>query len=248
MPFLTNFTRRLNTAASYIENPQLFDIRQRGGVPNTFLQLNQPWLHALDIATILDIGANVGQFSTVINTIFPKANIYAFEPLPDCFQKLKLRMAGCEKFTGLNFGLGDQSGSLMFERNAYSPSSSFLEIADAHKEAFPKTRNTETVEVKIERLDTLVKDLFITSPLLVKIDVQGYEYQVLCGGEQTIKNARLVITETSFVSLYKNQRLFDDVYRILTNWGFVYAGSVDQLYNPKDGQILQADSIFIKPL
>ncbi|BAY12877.1 FkbM family methyltransferase [Calothrix sp. NIES-2098] len=246
MALLTEFTRRLNSIAGYLENPQLLMLRYQGGIPNTFLLLNQPWFHSLNIETILDIGANVGQFALTINTLLPKARIYSFEPLTDCYEKLKARMADCKTFSAFNLALGDESGSLIFERNAYSPSSSFLKIADVHKKAFPKTQATETLEVKIDRLDNIAQQLAIANPYMVKIDVQGYEYQVLRGGEQTIKNARLVITETSFVTLYDNQPLFNDVYNNLINWGFTYVGALDQLYNPQDGRVLQADSIFIK--
>lgn len=247
MKFITEFTHRLNSIARYIENPQLLMLRQQGGLPNTFLLLNQPWFHSLNIETILDIGANVGQFAVTVNALLPKAQIYSFEPLTDCCEKLKVRMSACNTFTAFNLGLGDQSGNLMFDRNSYSPSSSFLKIADVHKKAFPKTKDTKTLEVKIDRLDNIAQQLAIANPFMVKIDVQGYEYKVLQGGEQTIKNARLVITETSFVTLYDNQPLFKDIYSTLINWGFIYAGSLDQLYNPQDGRVLQADSIFIKP-
>jgi hypothetical protein len=83
-------------------------------------------------------------------------------------------------------------------------------------------------------------------PLLVKIDVQGYEDYVLRGGEQTIRRARLIIIETSFQAQYEAQPLFDDVYRTLTGWGFAYVGAIDQLMNPSNGSIVQQDSLFIR--
>lgn len=245
MSFLTKFTRRLNTLAHYIENPQLFKVRQSGGIVDIFPKLDQPWLHTLNIGTILDIGANTGQFASTINVIFPNAKIYAFEPLPDCFEQLQMHMAGCKNFTAFNIGLGDQSGSLKFEKHDSSLSSSFLKMTDIHKTAFPHTQNSQSIEVKIEKLDNVAKNLSIIDPLLIKIDVQGYEDKVLRGGEQTIKRARLVISETSFESLYEGQPLFDDIYRTFINLGFSYAGSFEQLFNPLDGRILQADSIFI---
>lgn len=245
MAKLSNLTHRLNFLVSCIERPQLFQIRKNGGIPDAFIKLDQPWLHELNIATVLDIGANIGQFSSTISAVFPKAKIYSFEPLPDCFQELQNRMVNCRNFTAINVGLGDESGSLKFERNDFSLSSSFLKMTDIHKKAFPETQHSQSVEVKVEKLDNIAKTLSITDPLLIKIDVQGYEDKVLKGGEETIKRARLVISETSFESLYEGQPLFNEIYHKFIELGFTYAGSFEQLCNPCNGRILQADSIFI---
>ncbi|NJL10299.1 MAG: FkbM family methyltransferase, partial [Calothrix sp. SM1_7_51] len=228
----SNFIERLNFLVSCIERPQLFKIRKTGGIPDTFIKLDQPWLHEINIATILDIGANIGQFSSTISSVFPQANIYAFEPLPDCFQELQARMSNCKNFTAINVALGDNSGILKFERNNFSLSSSFLKMTDIHKTAFPETQQSQSVEVKVEKLDDIVKNLYIVDPVIIKIDVQGYEDKVLKGGEETIKRAKLVISETSFESLYEGQPLFDDIYRKFIDLGFQYAGSFEQLCNP----------------
>ncbi|MDZ7957617.1 MAG: FkbM family methyltransferase [Aulosira sp. DedQUE10] len=246
MALLTEFTRKLNSLARYIENPQLFILRQRGVILDTFAIFNKPWIHELNIATVIDIGANIGQFAISINAVLPKAQIYSFEPIPDCFNQLKASMVGIKNFTAFNLGIGDQTGDLVFQYNTYSESSSFLQMAHLHKTAFPETSDSHPINVKIEKLDVVAQQILLTEPLLIKIDVQGYEDKVLAGGESTIKRAKLIIIETSFTSLYKDQPLFEDIYSQLKKFGFVYAGTFDQLYNPLNGKILQADSIFIK--
>jgi hypothetical protein len=96
-------------------------------------------------------------------------------------------------------------------------------------------------------LDDLAPQLELRDPLFIKIDVQGYEDEVLAGGEQTIRRAAVVLVETSFETLYEDQPLFDEVYRTLTGWGFRYAGSLDQICSPQDRRPLQADSLFVRP-
>jgi hypothetical protein len=98
----------------------------------------------------------------------------------------------------------------------------------------------------MERLDALAPALALSPPLLIKIDVQGYEDRVLRGGEETVKRAQVLIVETSFQRLYEEQALFEDVFRLLSGWGFRYAGALDQLLNPRSGEALQQDSIFVK--
>jgi FkbM family methyltransferase len=154
-------------------------------------------------------------------------------------------MRGAARFQAFNLALGDQAGELTFYRSSHAPSSSFLPMAQAHKGAFPTAADARPVTVKMERLDTVAGQLAIADPLLVKLDVQGYEGHVLAGGEQTIRRAALVIVETSFLPLYAGQPLFADVYRLLTGWGFTYAGALAQLPHPEDGRLMQEDSLFI---
>jgi FkbM family methyltransferase len=243
---LVNIARRFSRAAQALDDPRLFLLRRRGLSLELYQKLNQPWLRTLSIATVIDIGANVGHFSVTTSAVFPGAKIYSFEPLPDCFKQLQARTINFHNISAFNLAIGDKSDELAFEQNAFSQSSSFLKMTDTHKAAFPFTRESRHIYVRVEPLDTVAETLAITDPLMVKIDVQGYENHVLRGGIQTIKRAKLIAIETSFEVLYEGQPLFDTIYRKLVDWGFTYVGSLDQLYNPLTGQILQADSIFIK--
>jgi FkbM family methyltransferase len=224
----------------------MFAVYRRGGIPGLSPIGNRLWMRAGNIRTILDIGANVGQFAVTANMVLPRARIISFEPLPDCYAALRTRMARANDFQALNTAVGDSTATLAFERNGFSDSSSFLPMAEAHKRLFPFTRDSRPVEVPVARLDDLASQLPITDPLLVKIDVQGYEDRVLRGGEQTIRRARMVIVETGFEELYEGQPLFDEIYRLLVAWGFQYHSSLDQLVSPDDGRILQENSVFLR--
>lgn len=138
---ITSIARKVCTLAKYVATPRLFVLRQRGVLVDEFQTLNQAWFHTFHIATVLDIGANSGQFATMINMVFPKAIIYSFEPLPDCFTQIQQRMGKIREFVGLNIGLGDKDGEIVFQRNDFTQSSSFLKMTDAHKQAFPFTQN-----------------------------------------------------------------------------------------------------------
>jgi FkbM family methyltransferase len=243
---LSKITRRIHALSKNIEEPILFKLRQQGGLPSTYQKLNTPWFKSLGIDTVLDIGANTGQFTRTILALLPNANIYSFEPLPDCFEQLQEFASKHSNIKTFNAGIGDESGMISFERNDYSPSSSFLKINDTHKQAFTFTEKSSTVEVKIERLDDITQSLDLGKSLFIKIDVQGYEDKVLKGGEETIKKAKVVIVETSFVPLYESQPLFDDVYSVFKKLGFSYFGMNDQLSDPNTGQILQGDAIFTR--
>jgi hypothetical protein len=86
----------------------------------------------------------------------------------------------------------------------------------------------------------------LRDPLLLKLDVQGFEDKVIAGGENVVARAKIIIIEVSFQPLYEGGLLFDDIYRILKERGFAYHGNFDQLLSPKDGRALQADAIFCR--
>jgi len=203
------------------------------------------WLIDYKINTIIDVGANEGQFARKIISIFPKAKVYCFEPLPEVFEKLRHNFMDNRNVALFNFGLGQINNEMPIYSNEFSPSSSLLEMLDLHKTNFDFAISTEKVQIKIKRLDDIF-EIPPHGPLLVKIDVQGYEENVLKGGENIIKLADVIIIETSFIPLYMDQPLFGDIYNHLINRGFLYAGNIDQLISPKNHQILHADAIFLK--
>ncbi len=245
MSFRRQLARYLRVIARYIEEPQQLPMRRYYFMPHMFHTLSQPWIQALKIATVLDIGANVGDFAFSVRPVLPDARIYSFEPLPECYQAMLRHMQNAPRFTAFNLALGDESGELTFQHHAFSPASSFLPMADAHKEAFPISVNHKPVTVKVERLDAIRPQLELALPLLVKLDVQGYEGHVLRGGEQTIRLAALIIVETSFTTLYESQPLFPNIYQTLTQWGFAYLGPIHQFQHPQSGRPLEEDSLFI---
>lgn len=246
MNFLSKLTGRVHKLARYIEHPHLWRLRQQGVVVDSYLQLDRKWLQSLGIATVLDIGANVGQFCQMAHELWPRARIYSFEPLQDCFEQLKTRMAGTNNVTAFNVGLGEEHGEKSFERNAFSASSSFLKMGTLHQSLYPQTRESQTVTVKMERLDDIAKELKLIDALLIKVDVQGYEDRVLLGGEQTVRRAQVILIETSFQPLYESQLLFGDIHGMLSKWGFSYAGAIAQEFSPEDERVVQADSIFVR--
>jgi hypothetical protein len=115
-----------------------------------------------------------------------------------------------------------------------------------HKENFTFTKKEFSETISVKRLDDMRTELKIISPLLVKIDVQGFEVEVINGGRNTIREADMIIIETSFFQLYENSPLFHEIYTMLMADGFIYAGSFEQLRSPLNGIILQQDALFLK--
>jgi len=204
------------------------------------------WIRGCDIQTVLDVGANTGQFASQIHALLPEARIYSFEPLADCYEQLVKRMAGVPGFRAFNLALGDSSGAGSMHRNEFSPSSSLLPMGDLHRQAFPFTERTRVQEIEIRRLDELEGDLEIVGNVLIKIDVQGAEDKVIRGGRRLMSRASVLIIETAFYSLYQGQPLFNDIYDMIRQDGFTFMGCEGAIRDPRDGVVLQCDSVFLR--
>ncbi len=204
------------------------------------------FLKQYDIKTVLDIGANVGQSALEFRAILPLAYIYSFEPLPDCFEKLTSAMRGDEHFKAFPFALGATAERLAMKKSVYAPASSLMEMGKIHKEALPYTARVESeTNVEVRRLDDVATELSLAPEILIKMDVQGFESNVIEGGQRTMRSARIVLLENSFYELYVGQALFDEIYERMKGLGFSYRGSISRKYL-STGDILFEDSVFVR--
>ena len=201
------------------------------------------WLQNFGINTIIDKEKTHITYRYLFD---PNAEFIRFTNQSQKFRKLKKNIQEGKNITLFNFALGDEEKETIINRNDYSPSSSLLELTDLHTDAFPITKKIKEENISIKVLDKIADDLELIKKVMMKIDVQGFELNVLRGSENTLKNVDIILIETSFYELYKNQPLFKDIFGFLTDQGFNYFGSFEQLYDERDGKILQADSIFIR--
>jgi len=208
--------------------------------------LEDHWIAKAGITTVLDVGAHTGEFAQRIRAILPNAELICFEPLQEPFSKLTQRFAGQPGFRAVRCALGEKAGQCEIHHNEYAPSSSLLPMADLHKQSFNFAVKGEAEVIEVRRLSDVARELNLRDPLLLKLDVQGFEDKVIAGGEDVVAGTKIIIIEVSFQRLYEGGPLFDDIYRMLKERGFIYHGNFDQLLSPKDGRALQADAIFCR--
>jgi FkbM family methyltransferase len=208
---------------------------------------NHIWLQELNINTVIDIGANEGQFAKEIRAILPSAFIYSFEPVKGVYEKMKENLAADKNKMLFNLGLGESDDVLEINVNDHSPSSSLLDLDKTHLENYAHATKTHKENITVKTLDGIMKENNITKNLLIKVDVQGYEDKVIAGGTDTFKMAKIAMIETTYKQLYKDQKLFEDIYAIMLNLGFKYRGNFGDLrYENKTGEVLFGDAIFTR--
>ena len=204
----------------------------------------------MDIKTVFDVGANTGQFAFFINKLLGKeTQIYSFEPINECYEKLSKLINKYKNIDPYKYALGDINTQMTMHKNDFTPSSSLMEISEVSVTNFPFTKNQEAETIELKRLDDIYKEFYIKDNVLVKIDVQGYEGNVISGGEEFFKKIpKIVIIESSIKNLYVNEPSFDFIYNKMLSLGYKYKGNLDQLFSPINGEILQVDCIFERGL
>lgn len=206
-------------------------------------------LRALAIRTVIDVGANVGQFARVASKAFPDAKIYCFEPQSLAHERLAV-WAGTTngKVVPFETALGAEEGTLdLIVHMNHDPSSSFLESTRVLKATYPFTVAQAKNKVAVTTLDSLVRSgrVKLEPDTLVKLDVQGYEDRVIAGARETLSKARAVITEVNVDELYEGQATFESIVSALAGVGLRYAGNLEQVHGA-DGHIVYVDAVFLR--
>jgi FkbM family methyltransferase len=201
-------------------------------------------LRGLDIRprTVIDAGANIGQFARAAVETFPEARVIAFEPLPDVAEALRKNLSDAPRVEVRTEALGSSDGTIVFRRNAYTPASSVLRLRADGAEAFDLAEGEE-LEVPIARLDTALEGEGLEPPVLLKLDLQGYELEALRGATATLGRTQHVLLEIGLQPTYEDEPTFEDVYAALTSAGFRFVCPISFLRDRR-GRISQMDALF----
>lgn len=202
-----------------------------------------PVLRAQPLTTVVDIGANVGQFTLAALGTHPRLRVHAFEPLAGPASIFERLFAGTANVTLHRVAIGPQPGSASMHVSSRPDSSSLLPITALQEETFPGTGERTTETVIVRRLDECLKPEDIQPPALLKIDVQGYELEALRGCEIYLGLFSYIYIEVSFVFLYESQALAHDVIAFLSDRGFALRG-IYNAHHDHRGRSVQADFWF----
>lgn len=204
-------------------------------------------LHAHGIDTVLDIGANTGQFAEELRRGGFTGRIVSVEPLGAAFAQLRAKAQDDAGWTARQAAVGAEPGTLIMNVAGNSTSSSVLPMMARHTEAAPHTAYVATEQVEAVTVDALTTESGLTpASTLLKIDVQGYEGAVLDGAEATLATVAAVRTEMSLVALYEGQALFGELLTRLERLGFELWSIEPGFVEPGTGRLLQADGIFYR--
>jgi FkbM family methyltransferase len=119
---------------------------------------------------------------------------------------------------------GSAPGNARINVSRADDSSSLLPVTSRQTERFPGTHTVSSEDVEVRTLDEIFETVQLGRPVLLKLDVQGFELEALRGAAQVLAGVDTVLTECSFVPFYEGQALFEDVRQFLQEHGFHLVG------------------------
>lgn len=202
-------------------------------------------LHFLKTNEIfIDIGANVGTY-TLLAAGYKKNVTIAIEPVPTTYKLLEenIKLNDITNVKLLNLGLGRENGKLKF-----------TSLDGGKNRVYHNDYDTgENIEVDVTTLDDIVSELELNNVVLMKIDVEGFEYEVLSGGNKLLSNPNLlaIIIEIDINSLRKFNASYDLINNHLSLYNFNpyrYDPFERKLYSVSYAEIIENgnNAIFIK--
>jgi FkbM family methyltransferase len=199
----------------------------------------------LGLDTVVDIGANRGQFALCVRRHYPQAEIFSFEPLQKPANTYRTTFKHDRKARLFNKAVAAKSGSALMHVSKWDVSSSLLPFAQAQHDNFPLTDESRQETVCMALLSDCLDDKDIQGTALLKLDVQGFELSALQGCEKLLGRFKFVYVEVSFIELYVGQPLATEVLSYLLSKGFKLL-CVANLSSGHSRRPIQADFLFCR--
>lgn len=197
---------------------------------------------------ILDVGANIGAVATELCLLYKPEFIGLVEANPDLAKRLASMKFGAHAQV-FPCAMGERTGRISFnivrkgESNNLA-SSSILPVSSEAKDLWG-LRQEKQIEVPLRTLDDVWNECGNGRPLdLLKLDVQGYEPQVLMGAEATLPRIRVIVAEMSFFCEYDGQWLFRRLYEFMNDRGFELS-AMYEVARRSNWTPLQCNGVFV---
>lgn len=199
-----------------------------------------------NINTLIDVGANKGQYANKMRNMGYKGKIVSFEPVLHAFSELEKRALKDKSWTINNFALGDEDTTSLINVSGVSDNSSFLRMRSIHSDSAEDLKYVSQQEIEIKKLDSIFSSIVGKDDnILMKIDTQGFEKNVIDGASNSLEDIMMLQLEMSIVGLYENEMLYREMTNYLEEKGFHLCSIENGHYNRNTGQLLQFDGLFI---
>jgi FkbM family methyltransferase len=195
------------------------------------------------IDVVIDVGANIGQFGESLRDGGYRGRIVSFEPIAAAFQTLAGKAAADGNWEAHHCGLGAASGAAALHVSELSVFSSILAMTPAAGLHDSRMAVDHVEEISICTLDEVAAGL--SGRMLLKIDTQGYEKQVIEGGQQTIQRSMGILLELPIIHVYEGEWQFHVALEFMAGKGFVPAQIQPVGYHGKDNvSAVEFDCLF----
>ena len=199
--------------------------------------------HWRNIHTVVDVGANVGQWATMLLDLVTPRKLIIIEPQPTAFAELQRRFSERPGVELHNVAVGDAESVTKFRVTRDTTGGSVLPPRDEMRDLVGANWSVEVeIEVPMKTLDALLGHLPEIS--LLKIDVQGFEKAVLAGAPESLARTNFLLIELNYMPQYIGGSWFGELHEILTrDYPFVLADASKPLR--LNGRASMCDGLYV---
>lgn len=205
-------------------------------------------LEKLEVDLVIDVGANVGQFGSMIREGGYSGRIISFEPVRTSLDELRERAEGDPAWTVLPLALGRANGELTINVPRNTVLSSFLLPNDYGLARFPDNQYRTTEVVAVRRLEEMFDAIAapLTEPrTYLKMDTQGWDLEVLAGAGGSLDHVLAIQTEISMRAIYEGMPDYLEALAELERLGFGVTG-LYPVTRDVDLRIIEYDCVLVR--
>jgi len=201
------------------------------------------FLELSHINSIIDVGSAKGEIAIQFTERFPLASVYCFEPIHSTFLDLEKKVKGFPKISIYNKGLGSEDKEMEMQIAERITSSSFFPISSSIQNPFfsSNLKKATSEKISITSLDRMIDHNEKIN--LLKIDVQGYEVEVLKGAKRILKNTAVIIVEMQNHKMYKGAPLYFELDAYLRSQEFSLFDIIPSIR--QQNKLYEWDSIYV---
>lgn len=197
----------------------------------------------LELDTVIDVGSNKGQFVLLVEKIYKNIQIFSFEPIKEVYLKQKKFFSKNKNIEIFNFGLGSKNKDVVLNITKKNDSSSILEIKNPDQ-LEKKFEILEKRKIAVKTLDEVLSQFNLGENLLIKLDVQGYELEVLFGANKLLSRIKYIIIEIAENQFYKDQKIGNTIINYLNKNNFEILKSCNH-FKIEEINYSQKDFLFV---
>jgi FkbM family methyltransferase len=217
---------------------------------NAFAEHLRQLLARYKISTVIDVGANKGQFGLLLRGIGFRGKIHSFEPMPTAFESTLKKAQQNGPWKVYPFALGSFRGESELQILADDTCSSLHKVKRESLAEFGAGFEVKkAVRVQVETLDHLFPQI-ISSPsdekIFLKTDTQGNDLEVFKGGHQALRQVLVILTEVATQVVYENAPDFLEILKHLDGSSFIPSGFYPFCHRPDNLSLVELDAFFVR--
>jgi FkbM family methyltransferase len=200
---------------------------------------------AYRIDTIVDVGANEGQFGAMARELGFTGDIHSFEPVKQTYDRLVETAAHDDRWTTHNLALGRQPGTLSINVSEGSVFSSLLKPNDYGAERFSGIKVQRQEQIEVSTFDHFMqKHLGGERRIFLKMDTQGYDLEVFAGAAASLNSICGILSELSLIPIYDGMTDYLETLATYQKHGFSVSGMYSVNRND-DLSLIEVDCVMV---